>query len=103
MRRQRNRFRDLASELGVPFLIVSLSASQGILRDRLNRRSSDGTDASDADTSVIEHQQRTQEPLASDEQPSVVTFDAEAMDDSADSAAFCRTVRARLTQKQPGS
>jgi hypothetical protein len=96
-RRQRDQFSDLASELRVPFLIVSLSASPHTLRDRLNTRSRSGADVSDADTSVLDYQQRTQEPLAPDEQPIVVAFETDLTADSATSTALCRTVRARLT------
>jgi hypothetical protein len=95
-RRQRDQFRDLASELSIPFLIVSLSASPDTLRDRLSRRSKSGTEVSEADTSVLDYQQRTQERLAPDEQPNVVTFEAKPTADSAAFAALCGTIRARL-------
>ena len=95
-RRQRDQFRDLASTLSIPFLIVSLSASPDTLRDRLSRRSRSGTDVSEADTRVLDYQQRTQERLAPDELPNVVAFEAEPTVNSAASAALCRTVGARL-------
>jgi aminoglycoside phosphotransferase family enzyme/predicted kinase len=95
-RQQRDQFRDLASELGIPFLIVSLSASAETLRDRLNRRSRSGAEVSEADTTVLEYQERTQEPLAPDEQPDIVAFEAKANVDPAPSTELYRTVRARL-------
>ena len=77
LRWQRDLFRQLAAELGIPFVIVAFTATEATLRARLAQRTREGTGASDADIAVLEHQLRTQEPLAADEQPFVVSFDAE--------------------------
>jgi aminoglycoside phosphotransferase family enzyme/predicted kinase len=75
---QRDLFRQLAGALGVPFVIVAFAAPESTLRRRLAQRTREGRGASDADIAVLEHQLRTQEPLAPDEQACVVAFDAEA-------------------------
>jgi predicted kinase len=74
---QRDMFRSLAAETGVPFAIVTVSEPLATLRARLIARAAAAADASDADTAVLEHQVRTQEPLASDEQPFAVACSGE--------------------------
>jgi predicted kinase len=75
---QRRLFRDLASELGVPFVILDFVAKDATLRERIARRLTDVHEASDADLAVLEHQLRTQEPLAPDELRDTVVYDAES-------------------------
>jgi uncharacterized protein len=75
---QRDLFRDLARTLGVPFAIVDFAASVATLRERVARRCAAGTDASDADLAVFEHQLQTQDRLAADEMREVVRYDADA-------------------------
>ncbi len=71
-RRQRERFRRLADDLGVPFEIHTFKADPQILAARLEQRRRAGADASDADASILQHQLRTREPLTEDEQRFVV-------------------------------
>jgi predicted kinase len=73
MRWQRDLFRHLASQLQVPFVIVTFVASESTLRERITRRAIEGHDASDADVAVLDHQLRVQEPLAPDERADAVT------------------------------
>ena len=75
---QRDLFRDLAIELGVAFVIVDCAARDATLRARIARRATSASDASDADLAVLDHQLRTREPLALEEQAFVVACDAEA-------------------------
>jgi predicted kinase len=75
---QRDLFRKLAADLQVPFVIVSFSASESTLRERITRRAIEGHDASDADLAVLDHQLLVQEPLAPDERANAVTYDSEA-------------------------
>jgi hypothetical protein len=77
-RRQRDRLREVASALQVPFVIVTFTAGEATLRDRVARRAREGRDASDADIAVLEHQLRESEPLTADEQACAVAWDAEA-------------------------
>jgi len=80
---QRDLFRTLASDLGVPFVIVAFVARESVMRWRIERRAAEGGDASDADLAVLEHQLRTRQPLADDERADVVDYDAERSLESA--------------------
>ncbi len=91
---QRDLFRRLAAELAVPFVIVSFTASVATLRERLARRSRTGGGASEADVAVLEHQLATQQPLAADELPDVVTWDTETL--RPDDPAAWQPILARL-------
>ncbi len=68
-RQFRDEFRSLADEVGVPLVILDLTAPVDELRDRLRKRHGD---VSDADLSVLEWQINNQEPLASKERPHAV-------------------------------
>ncbi|TWU02128.1 bifunctional aminoglycoside phosphotransferase/ATP-binding protein [Stieleria varia] len=71
-RRQRDRFRSLASREGVPFGILDCKAAPETLRQRIIDRAKANTDASDADLAVLERQLSTREPLDRRELPEVV-------------------------------
>jgi aminoglycoside phosphotransferase family enzyme/predicted kinase len=75
---QRRLFRDLASELGIPFIVITFVAEDATLRERISRRVHDAREASDADLAVLEHQLQIQEPLAPDELGDTVIYDAQA-------------------------
>jgi aminoglycoside phosphotransferase family enzyme/predicted kinase len=75
---QRDLFRTLASDMQVPFAVVSFSACESTLRERIALRAASGRDASDADLAVLEHQLRTHEPLGPDERTHAIVYDAEA-------------------------
>ncbi len=64
---QRSLFQDLARDLGVPFIIVAVSAPEPIMRARILERSHRQNDASEADIGVLDHQLSVREPLGSDE------------------------------------
>ncbi|RPH44568.1 MAG: aminoglycoside phosphotransferase [Burkholderiales bacterium] len=68
-RSQRDRFRDLAAALGVPFAIVDCDAPMAVLRERVAARRARGDDASEADTDVLEALSTSQAPLGDDEDP----------------------------------
>jgi len=74
---QRRLFCELATELGVPFVVISFVANESTLRARIKRRLADANDASDADLAVLEHQLHTQELLAADEYAEMAVYDAE--------------------------
>jgi uncharacterized protein len=76
-RRDRDQFRAAAADLNVPFAIVDFVASVETLRARIRERGEAGTDASDADLQVLEHQRQSAEPIAPDERAVTVTYDAE--------------------------
>ena len=93
---QRQLFRDLAAELGIPFGIVTFVTSEATLRERIMRRLQDANDASDADLAVLEHQMQTQEPLASDELADTVVYDGQTPLVEAHSPARWRGILDRL-------
>jgi len=100
---QRDLFRQLAADLGLPFVIVDFVAREATLRERIALRAEHGGDASDADLAVLEHQLRTQVPLAPDEQPFVVAHDAEVTLDRARDVESWREVLARLGLSGPAT
>jgi uncharacterized protein len=71
---EREGFRDLAQELDVPFVIASLQTDATLLAERLALRRRCGTDASEADISVMQKLQFVQEPLRDWERSAAVTF-----------------------------
>ncbi len=93
---QRRLFRDLASELGIPFIVVTFVAEDATLRERIARRLHDAHEASDADLAVLEHQLQTQEPLAPDELGDTVVYDAQGPVGEAQLPARWRGVLDRL-------
>lgn len=60
---ERNAFRTLAEELGVPLLIVACVADTGELRRRVKLRHAAQQDASEADLAVLERQLESAEAL----------------------------------------
>lgn len=66
-------FQNLARRLNITWGILDCEQSIDVLRDRITARQAAGTDASDADLGVLEHQIATQEPLTPLEHQSVVT------------------------------
>jgi uncharacterized protein len=93
---QRDMFRDLGSEFGLPFVIVSVTANDATLRQRVSARVAAGNDASDADADVLDHQQRMQDPLAVDEQLSIITIKSDAPAGDSQIAFAWRTLFGRL-------
>lgn len=71
---ERDSFRALARELGVPFVIASVQSNAILLAERLALRSKQGNDASEADLTVLKKLQTFQEPLNSEELNAAVTF-----------------------------
>ena len=97
-RSQREPFSTLASELGVPFVILAFEAREATLRQRVAARRVRGADASDADLSVLEHQIATREPLTADERRYRVVYDAEAPLDMARTPDAWVTLIGRLAR-----
>ncbi len=77
-RAQRDSFRALATELGVPFAIVAFEAKETTLRARIVRRKRGDRDASDADLAVLARQKASAESLTAAERAFAVAYDAEA-------------------------
>jgi len=77
-RAQRDAFRRLAAQLGVPFTILEFRAHAETLRRRVAQRSAQGDDASEADLTVLHGQLAALEPLTAEEQVSALTIDTDA-------------------------
>jgi aminoglycoside phosphotransferase family enzyme/predicted kinase len=74
-REQRDLFRDLAQRTGADFRIRDIQVDPGVLRERVKLRQAAGTDASEADLRVLEHQLATALPLDADELAVCLTVD----------------------------
>jgi uncharacterized protein len=98
---QRKLFADLATALGVAFVIVDFVADKSTLRQRITQRVAAGSDASDADLAVLEHQLRTHEPLTGAELSVAVAYDAEAPLERAWQSDAWREVRERIDYAAP--
>ena len=90
---QRRLFQELAAKNGVSLVILDCTARESVLRERIARRHSEGNDASDADLAVLDHQLRTRDPLALDENDDAIVVDTEACVDAAYAAELWQTVR----------
>jgi predicted kinase len=77
-RTQRDAFRRLAAQLGVPCTILNFRAQDATLRHRVARRSDQAADASEADLAVLQGQLTMREGLTADEQTLTVSIDTEA-------------------------
>ena len=66
-RQQRDRFHDLARDVGADWAMIDCHADGQVLRDRVTERSRQGLDASDATLRVLEQQRIEIEPLSADE------------------------------------
>lgn len=74
---QREIFLQLAERLQVPVLIIDCQARESLLRERIQQRSDQGIDASEADLAVLAYQQQTGEPLTTVEHERVIAIDSE--------------------------
>ncbi|HEB76921.1 MAG TPA: aminoglycoside phosphotransferase [Methylothermaceae bacterium] len=74
-RKYRDRFRQLADDLRVPFRILDFRAEETVLRQRIAARQQQRRDPSEADLTVLEYQLRHHDPLDESERAVTVTFD----------------------------
>ncbi|GJQ57348.1 MAG: aminoglycoside phosphotransferase [Candidatus Scalindua sp. AMX11] len=81
-RQKRTPFKQLADRLGVPIRILFFRADIDVLRQRIRNRQREGSDISEADLSVLEHQLATYTGLGEEEQRYTVTIDTESVFDS---------------------
>jgi len=72
---QRDLLRELAQSHGVSFHILDFQVPVARLRERILKRSRTGSDASEADLDVLQHQIDTEEALGADEQDARVPLD----------------------------
>jgi aminoglycoside phosphotransferase family enzyme/predicted kinase len=76
----RRLFRDLALQLGIPFIIVSCAADREIQRTRIETRRQLRIDPSDADGAVLDKQLREMESLSEEDRTHVVTVHSDEPD-----------------------
>lgn len=89
-RRRRRDFSALAARLGARFLLLYCDAPESVLRERIESRSREGRDASDADTAVLAHQQQSLEAIGPDEAAQCLRIDTSARFDVAALTAAIR-------------
>ncbi|MCC7414246.1 MAG: AAA family ATPase [Gammaproteobacteria bacterium] len=82
-RQQRKPFEQLADRLGVPIRILFFRADADVLRQRIRKRQHEGSDISEADLGVLEHQLAVYAGLDEDEQSYTVTIDTKSVSESA--------------------
>jgi predicted kinase len=76
-RAQRDAFRRLAAQLGVPFMILEFRAHAETLQRRVVQRRMQGTDVSEADLAVLSGQFAALEPLTAAEQAYTLSIDTD--------------------------
>jgi predicted kinase len=74
-RDEREQFRRLAHELGIPFVIASMKTSIDTMRKRIAQRQIKSNDASEAGLAVLELLRNKQEKLSPQEQACAIEFD----------------------------
>jgi predicted kinase len=79
-RNWREAFRELARDRGARFALVGCAAPREMLRARVERRSREGTDASEAGLAVLERQLAAVEPFGDDELPDAILVDTSSGD-----------------------
>ncbi len=77
----RRRFLELAKELRVPFVILSLRAGLAVLKTRIENRQAQATDASEATVDVLRQQRENIEELDSEEREAALELDGAAEPD----------------------
>lgn len=87
--RSRTEAGQTAAASGAAFVIVRTVASESVLRERVRLRNA-GTEVSEADFAVLQHQLDTADPLTPEELDRTVTVDTEA---AVDVAATVRNLR----------
>jgi predicted kinase len=93
---QRDRMRELAAKIRIPFVIVAVDVAEGLLRQRVAARAQERRDASEATIEVLERQLAEREPLDADERLHAVTFDGSLSSDDPRHAAGLAAVAAAL-------
>jgi aminoglycoside phosphotransferase family enzyme/predicted kinase len=88
--RERLEFRQVAAANAARFVILDCTAAPNELRRRVTARDRAGSDASEANLAVLEHQLRTHEPLDAAERRAVVRVDTGKPIDYAKLAARLR-------------
>ncbi len=89
---ERHQFHRCAEAMSVPFRILSVEASEPVMRERIRQRQQAGNDASEADLDVLTRQLKLREPLAPVEQEFVLRIDNDKVLDLGDILATLKTL-----------
>ncbi len=73
--RQRHQFYTVAKSLDIPFSILHCETNHETLQQRIQQRSHEGTDASEADIKVLKQQLKNQDPLQAEEKNYTISID----------------------------
>ena len=73
---QREAFRVLAHEQTCAWFILDVFAPEAVLAERIERRSQEGCDVSDATVAIMEGQQEIEESFTPEEQSHVISMDS---------------------------
>ncbi|MES2534818.1 MAG: AAA family ATPase [Pseudomonadota bacterium] len=96
---QRARFQELAHELGLPFFIFDVLATESAMKRRLAARAQQENEPSDAGLQVLAHQQARHDVLAEEEKANVIVIDSETGMDREDIRNRCEPVLSVLRQR----
>ncbi|WP_372523107.1 AAA family ATPase, partial [Sulfuricaulis sp.] len=77
-RHQRDQLCVVANQTRVPFVILDVQTPESVLRARLQQRSRQSREASEADLAVLDRQLSAREPLSADEQSATLIVDGGA-------------------------
>ncbi len=81
-RAQRKLFRQLATQQGVPFVILHFHAHETRLHQWIMARAEAGNDASEANINILALQQKTADPITEDEADNIIRIDSGKKDAS---------------------
>ncbi|WP_229427881.1 bifunctional aminoglycoside phosphotransferase/ATP-binding protein [Methylomonas albis] len=92
---QRSPFQLLAQNQGIPFVILSITATEAVLRQRILHRQAEGFDASEADLAVLDQAMTKVEALQAEELPYnlVLANDNDGLDKNDRQAAWRELAR----------
>jgi len=79
-RADRQLFRQAAAQSSTPFIVVACHADEATLSTRIERRSQQGSDASDADNTILQAQLRSLQPFDADERHDILSVDTREPD-----------------------
>ena len=86
-------FASLATELGVPFVIMACHAPVAVMNERVSQRHQIGQDPSDANVAILQQQLANAEPLTPHELASTIELDT----NSSNLDAVMKSIQERLT------
>jgi uncharacterized protein len=96
---QRARLRGIASALRAPIAVASVHAPESVLRQRVQARAADRTDASEATIAVLDRQMATSEPISPEEGLVVIELDGCA---AVDDPIAAQVARALVNRRRSG-